>query len=124
MPYFFFNYRYFFAEQLWPFNNGKVEVSTVDVFSPLNGTEHGSAPSLTTRDTELVSNLVVRIELWDLNPRPLNVAVRQSTNSTMGLAVRRNSYLLTACTTPPSMVLGSRQSSASTKAPYSTGLEL
>ena len=40
-------------------------------FSPLNGTEHGSQPSLTTRDRELVSVLEVRIEPGDLNPRPL-----------------------------------------------------
>ena len=43
-----------------------------ETFSPpLNGTEHGSQPSLTTRDRELVSLLEVRIELGDLNPRPL-----------------------------------------------------
>ena len=36
-----------------------------------NGTEHGSQPSLTTRDRELVSVLEVRIESGDLNPRPL-----------------------------------------------------
>ena len=40
-------------------------------FHPLNGTEHGSHPSLTTRDRELVSVLAVRIEPGDLNPRPL-----------------------------------------------------
>ena len=38
---------------------------------PLIGTEHGSQPSLTTRDRELVSILEVRIEPRDLNPRPL-----------------------------------------------------
>ena len=32
---------------------------------PLNGTEHGSHPSLTTRDRELVSVLEVRIEPGD-----------------------------------------------------------
>ena len=37
----------------------------------LTGTEHGSQPSLTTRDRELVSVLEVRIEPGDLNPRPL-----------------------------------------------------
>ena len=41
------------------------------VFYPLTGTEHGSQPSLTTRDRELVSVLEVRIEPGDLNPRPL-----------------------------------------------------
>ena len=40
-------------------------------FYPLTGTEHGSHPSLTTQDKELVSVLEVRIELGDLNPRPL-----------------------------------------------------
>ena len=33
-------------------------------FSPLNGTEHGSQPPLTTRDRELVSVLEIRIEPW------------------------------------------------------------
>ena len=41
------------------------------LFHPLNGTEHWSPPSLTTRDWELVSILEVRIEPGDLNPRPL-----------------------------------------------------
>ena len=40
-------------------------------FYRLIGTEHGSQPSLTTRDRELVSVLEVRIEPADLNPRPL-----------------------------------------------------
>ena len=40
-------------------------------FCPLNGTQNGSQPSLTTRDRELVSVLEVRIEPGDLNPRPL-----------------------------------------------------
>ena len=40
-------------------------------FYPLNGTEHGSKPSLTNRDRELVSVIEVRIEPGDLNPRPL-----------------------------------------------------
>ena len=31
-------------------------------FTPLNGTEHGSRPSLITRDRELLSVLEVRIE--------------------------------------------------------------
>ena len=35
------------------------------------GAEHGSQPSLTTRDRELVSVLEVRIEPGDLNPGPL-----------------------------------------------------
>ena len=38
---------------------------------PLNGTEPGSQPFLTTRDRELVSVLEVRREPGDLNPRPL-----------------------------------------------------
>ena len=42
-----------------------------DLFYPLNGTEHGSQPSLTTRDRELVSVLEVKIEPGDLNQRPL-----------------------------------------------------
>ena len=40
-------------------------------FPPLNKTEHGSQPSLTTRDRELVSVLEVRIEPGDLNQGPL-----------------------------------------------------
>ena len=40
-------------------------------FHHFNRTEHGSHPSLTTRDRELVSVLEVRIEQGDLNPRPL-----------------------------------------------------
>ena len=40
-------------------------------FYPLNGTEHGSQPSLITRDRELVSILEVTIEPGDLNQRPL-----------------------------------------------------
>ena len=53
--------------------NGQVEDSTVGnyFFYPLTGTEHGSQPSLTTLDRELVSVLEVRIEPGDLNPRPL-----------------------------------------------------
>ena len=46
-------------------------------------TEHGSHPSLTTRDRELVSVLEVRIEPGDLNPRSLTPQ-SHSTNSTMG----------------------------------------
>ena len=50
--------------------NGQVEDSTAGdyFFYPLTGTEHGSQPSLTTRDRELVSVLEVRIESGDLNP--------------------------------------------------------
>ena len=40
-------------------------------FHQLNGTQHGSSPSLTTRNRELVSVQEVRIEPGDLNPRPL-----------------------------------------------------
>ena len=42
-------------------------------FYPLNDAEHGSQPSLTTSDRELVSVREVRIELEDLNPRPLTL---------------------------------------------------
>ena len=53
-------------------DQGHVEVSTVrDFFHPLNGTETRAPPSLTTRDRELVSVIEVRIEPWELNPRPL-----------------------------------------------------
>ena len=49
-------------------------------FYPLNGAEHGSQPSLTPRDRELVSVLEVRIDPGDLNLRPLaDTAVRHST---------------------------------------------
>ena len=41
------------------------------LFYPLNGTEHGSQPSVNTRDRELVFVLEDRIEPGDLNPRPL-----------------------------------------------------
>ena len=40
-------------------------------FYPLNVSERGSQPSLTTRGRELVSVLEVRIEHGDLNQRPL-----------------------------------------------------
>ena len=40
-------------------------------FHPLNSTEHGSHPSLTICDRELVSVLEVRIDPWHLNTRPL-----------------------------------------------------
>ena len=40
-------------------------------FYPLTSTEHWSQPSLTTHDKELISILEVRIDPWDLNPRPL-----------------------------------------------------
>ena len=61
-----------FSEQLWLFD-GQVEDSTAGdyFFYPLTGTEHGSQPSLTTRDRELVSVVEVRIEPGDLNPRTL-----------------------------------------------------
>ena len=52
-------------------------------FYPLAGTEHGSQPSLTTRDRELVSVLEVRIEPVDLNPGPLTPQ-SVTTNSTTG----------------------------------------
>ena len=53
--------------------NGQVEDSTEGdyFFYPVTGTEHGSQPSLTTCDRELVSVLEVRIEPGDLNPRLL-----------------------------------------------------
>ena len=61
-----------FSGQLWLFND-QVEDSTAGAFFyPLNGTEHGSQPSLTTRDRDLVSVLEVIIEpRWDLNQSPL-----------------------------------------------------
>ena len=40
---------------------------------PINGKEHGSQPSLATRDRELVFVLEVIIEQRDLNPRPLTL---------------------------------------------------
>ena len=40
-------------------------------FYPLSGTEHGSQPSLTTRDRELVSVLKFGIKPGNLNPIPL-----------------------------------------------------
>ena len=57
---------------MWLFN-GQVEDSTEGdyFFYPLTGTEHGSQPSVTTHDRELVSVLEVRIEHGYLNPRPL-----------------------------------------------------
>ena len=52
--------------------NGQIQDSTVwDAFHPLNDTENGPTPSLTTRDRELVSVLEVTLEPGDLNPRPL-----------------------------------------------------
>ena len=46
-----------FSDQLWLFN-GQVDDSTAgDFFHPLNGSETGSHPSLTTRDRGLVSVL-------------------------------------------------------------------
>ena len=46
--------------------NGKVGDSTAgDFFYPLKGAEHGSQPSLTTRDRDLVSVLEVIIEPGD-----------------------------------------------------------
>ena len=61
------------SEQLW-LCNGQVEDSTVgDLFYPLNGTEHGSPPSMTTRDRELVYVLEVRIEPGDLNPQTITL---------------------------------------------------
>ena len=62
----------FLGSLLWLFN-GQVEESTAGdyFFYPLAGTELGSQPSLTARDRELVFVLEIRIELGDLNPRPL-----------------------------------------------------
>ena len=70
--YFFFFILVQFSELWWLFN-GQVEDSTVEdlFFYPLNGTEHGSAPSLTTHDRELISVPEVRMVPGDLNPRPL-----------------------------------------------------
>ena len=62
-----------FSEQLWLFN-GQVDDSTAEdfFFTHLTGKSVGPIhPCMTTRDRELVSVLEVRIERWDLNPRPL-----------------------------------------------------
>ena len=58
-----------FSEQLWLFN-GQVKDSTAGdyFFYQLTSTEHGSQPSLTISDRELVSVLEVRIDPGDLNP--------------------------------------------------------
>ena len=51
-----------FSEQLWLLN-GQVDDATVgNFFHPLDGTEHGSPPSLTTHDRELASVIEIRIE--------------------------------------------------------------
>ena len=68
-----FGYYYYFifllfTEQLWLFN-GQVDDSPAgDFFHPLNITQHGYHPSLTTRGRERVYVLEVRIEPGDLNP--------------------------------------------------------
>ena len=65
------------------------------LFPPLNGTEHGSQPSLNTRDRELVSVLEVRIEPGDLNPRPLTPqSVTQPTIQRAGLTIIYNTNLV------------------------------
>ena len=52
--------------------NGQVETPPWEAsLYPLDGTENGSPPSLTTRDRELGFVLEVRIEPGDLNPGPL-----------------------------------------------------
>ena len=60
-----------FSEQLWLFNGQENSIAR-DFFYPLNGAEHGSQPSLTTRDRELVYLVEVIIEPGNLNPRPLS----------------------------------------------------
>ena len=72
--YIFKKYIYFLFVCFWVVfvNSHQVEDSTAgDFFYPLNDTEHGFQPSLTSRDSELVSVLEDRIEPGDLNPRPL-----------------------------------------------------
>ena len=59
-----------FFEQLWLFNGQVEDFTAVDFFYALNGTEHGSQPSLTSRVRELFYVLEVRIEPGDLNQRP------------------------------------------------------
>ena len=64
-------------------------------FHPLNGSGHGSHPSLTTRDRELVSVLEVRIEPGDLNQRPLTPqSVTLPTLPLAGCRVRINNDAL------------------------------
>ena len=58
----------------------------------LNGTEHGSLPSLTTSNRELVSVLEVRIEPKDLNPGPLTP--HSVTLPTLPLTIFGNNYYL------------------------------
>ena len=54
------------------YSTAKSKTPPYETFSPpLNGTDHGSQPSLTTRDRELASVLEVIIEPGDLNQRPL-----------------------------------------------------
>ena len=77
-----------FSEQLWLFNSQVNDSTAGDFFfHPLNGTEHGSHPSLTTRDRELVSVLEVRIEPGGFEPKTSDSTVHHSTNSTMGFVV-------------------------------------
>ena len=61
-------------------------------FYPLAGTEHGSQPSLTTRDRELVSVLEVRIEPGNLNPRPLTP--QSATLPTLPRALATNNIII------------------------------
>ena len=50
--------------------------------NPLSGTEHGSPPSLTTRDRELVAVLEESSPVFE--PETSDSAVRHSSNSTTG----------------------------------------
>ena len=66
-----------------------------DFFLPLNGTEHGSPPSLTARDSELVSVPEVRTKHGYLNPRPLSLSTQLPTletrvcHSTLGWVIEK-----------------------------------
>ena len=64
-------------------------------FHPLNGTKHGSPPSLTTRDREMVYVLQVRIEPRDLNLRPLTPqSVTLPTLPGAGYSIMRSNLFL------------------------------
>ena len=88
-----------FSELLCLFS-GRVEDSIVGKkIHPLNGTEHGSLPYLTTRDRELVSVLEVRIEPGDLHPRPLtpdqSVTLLTLSRTEFAVFSRVNSHIIT-----------------------------
>ena len=68
-----------FSEQLWLFT----------FFFRLNGTEHGSQSSLTTRDRELVSVLKVRNRARGFDPETSESAVCHSINYTTNKDIPR-----------------------------------